>query len=231
MQKRRSRLSWKSASLTSTPERSHNCSPSADCQHSLRTETSQSRMIMDKPMNVCVLVGSLRQASLNGMLANALISLAPSSMKLETVEIGQLPFFNQDLETAATPAPWTAFRQRIKAADAVLFVTPEYNRSVPAVLKNALDVGSRPYGHSVWDGKPGAVVSASPSAIGGFGSNHHLRQSLVFLNVPAMQQPEAYIGHADKLFDANGKLANDDTRKFLQQFMQAFAAWIAANIR
>ncbi len=114
---------------------------------------------MEKPMNVCVLVGSLRKASLNGMLANALMSLAPSSMKLETVEIGQLPFFNQDLETESTPAQWTAFRQRVKAADAVLFVTPEYNRSVPAALKNALDVGSRPYGSSVWDRKPGAIAS------------------------------------------------------------------------
>jgi chromate reductase len=133
------------------------------------------KMTLEKPMNVCVLVGSLRKASLNGMLANALISLAPSSMKLELIEIGQLPFFNQDLEADSSPAPWTAFRQRVKAADAVLFVTPEYNRSVPAVLKNALDVGSRPYGSSVWDRKPGAVVSGSPGAIGAFGANHHLR--------------------------------------------------------
>src|ERR1700722_14442931 len=120
---------------------------------------------MDKPMNVWVLVGSLRKASYNGMLANALISLAPSSVKLDIVEIGQLPFYNQDLETDPPPAPWAAFRQRIKPADGVLFVTPEYNRSVPAVLKNALDVGSRPYGNSVWDHKPGAVVSSSPGAI------------------------------------------------------------------
>jgi len=182
-------------------------------------------MTADKPMNVCVLVGSLRKASFNGMLANALISLAPSSMKLETVEIGHLPFFNQDLETGSSPAQWTAFRQRVKAADAVLFVTPEYNRSVPAVLKNALDVGSRPYGSSVWDRKPGAIISCSPSAIGAFGANHHLRQSLVFLNVPILQQPEAYVGRADKLFDEQGKLVNDDTRKFLQAFMQAFANW------
>jgi len=181
---------------------------------------------MDKPINVCVLVGSLRKASLNGMLANALMSLTPPSMKLETVEIGQLPFFNQDLETDSTPAQWTAFRQRVKAADAVLFVTPEYNRSVPAVLKNALDVGSRPYGSSVWDRKPGAIVSCSPSAIGAFGANRHLRQSLVFLNVPTMQQPEAYVGHADKLFDEHGKLVNEGTSKFLQGFMQAFANWV-----
>jgi chromate reductase, NAD(P)H dehydrogenase (quinone) len=183
-------------------------------------------MAMEKRMNVCVLVGSLRKASLNGMLANALISLAPPSMKLEKVEIGQLPFFNQDMETAATPAQWTAFRERVKAADAVLFVTPEYNRSVPPALKNALDVGSRPYGSSIWDRKPGAIVSCSPSAIGAFGANHHLRQSLVFLNVPTMQQPEAYLGHADKLFDEQGKLVNDGTHKFLQQFMQAFANWV-----
>jgi chromate reductase, NAD(P)H dehydrogenase (quinone) len=181
---------------------------------------------MDKPMNVCVLVGSLRKASLNGMLANALISLAPPSMKLEVVEIGQLPFFNQDLETDSTPAQWTTFRQRVKAADAVLFVTPEYNRSVPAALKNALDVGSRPYGSSVWDRKPGAIVSGSPSAIGAFGANHHLRQSLVFLNVPTLQQPEVYLSHVDKLFDEHGKLNNDGTRKFLQEFMQAFAKWV-----
>jgi len=109
--------------------------------------------------------------------------------------------------------------------------TPEYNRSVPGALKNALDVASRPYGQSAWNGKPGAVISASPSAIGGFGANHHLRQSLVFLNVPAMQQPEAYIGGADKLFDASGKLANDGTRKFLQQFIEAFANWVAINTK
>jgi chromate reductase len=181
---------------------------------------------MEKPMNVCVLVGSLRKASLNRMLANALISLAPSSLQLDIVEIGQLPLYNEDLEAAAAPVPWTAFRQRIKAADAVLFVTPEYNRSVPAALKNALDVGSRPYGASVWDRKPGAVVSASPGAIGGFGANHHLRQSLVFLNVPTMQQPEAYLSHVDKLFDEHGKLASDGTRKFLQAIMLAFANWV-----
>jgi chromate reductase len=182
-------------------------------------------MTVDKPMNVCVLVGSLRKASFNGMLANALISLAPSSLKLDIAEIGQLPFFNQDLETGSSPAPWTAFRQRVKAADAVLFVTPEYNRSMPAVLKNALDVGSRPYGSSVWDRKPDAVVSSSPGAIGGFGANHHLRQSLVFLNVPVMQQPEAYLSHVDKLFDEHGKLVSEGTGKFLQQIMQAFANW------
>jgi chromate reductase, NAD(P)H dehydrogenase (quinone) len=185
-------------------------------------------MILVRPMNVCVLVGSLRRASFSGMLANALMSLAPSSMAAEVVEIGQLPFYNQDLERMIDPppAPWTAFRRRVKAADAVLFVTPEYNRSVPAVLKNALDVGSRPYGSSVWDRKPGAIVSGSPGAIGAFGANHHLRQSLVFLNVPTMQQPEAYVGYVHKLFDEHGKLINDGSRKFLQEFMHAFANWV-----
>ena len=183
---------------------------------------------MDKTRNVAVIVGSLRKGSINRKVANALVELAPAGLKLGIVEIGQLPIYNQDSDENP-PAAWTEFRARIRAVDAVLFVTPEHNRSVPAALKNALDVGSRPYGKSAWSGKPGAVVSASPGAVGGFGANHHLRQSLVFLNVPAMAQPEAYIGGADKLFDSNGKLANDGTRKFLQSFMQAYAIWIATN--
>jgi chromate reductase, NAD(P)H dehydrogenase (quinone) len=187
-------------------------------------------MQMARIHDVAVLVGSLRKGSTNRQVANALVDVAPSSLKLGIVEIGDLPHYNQDIETNP-PAPWTAFRDRMRAANAVLFVTPEYNRSVPAVLKNALDVGSRPYGKSVWDGKPGAVVSASPGAIGGFGANHHLRQSLVFLNVPAMQQPEAYLGGADKFFDADGKLTNTGTRDFLQKFMVSFADWVASNTK
>jgi chromate reductase len=188
------------------------------------------RYKMNKIYDVAVIVGSLRKGSINRQVANALAELAPASLKLTIIEIGNLPIYNQDSDENS-PAVWNAFRERIKAADAVLFVTPEHNRSVPAALKNALDIGSRPYGKSAWSGKPGAVVSASPSAIGGFGANHHLRQSLVFLNVLALQQPEAYIGGADKLFDTNGKLANDGTRKFLQDFMQVFAAWIATNAK
>ena len=175
--------------------------------------------------DIAVIVGSLRKESFNRKMANALRELAPASLQLSIVEIGQLPLYNQDLD-AAPPAEWTAFRERVKKADGVLFVTPEYNRSVPAPLKNALDVGSRPYGQSVWDKKPAAVVSVSPGAVGGFGANHHLRQSLVFLNMPTMQQPEAYIGGASQLFDANGKIANDGTRGFLTKFMEAFAAWV-----
>jgi chromate reductase len=180
--------------------------------------------------NVAVFVGSLRKGSFSRMTAKALIALAPPELKLEIVEIGQLPLYNQD-DDAAPPAAWADFRKRVKAADAVLFVTPEYNRSVPAALKNALDVGSRPYGQSAWNGKPGAVVSNSPGAIGGFGANHHLRQSLVFLNVPAMQQPEAYLSGIATAFAEDGTLTNESVRKFLGDFMTAFAAWIEANIR
>ena len=185
---------------------------------------------MPQTRNVAVIVGSLRKESYNRKMALAMAALAPESLKLEIVEIGQLPHYNQDDDTDP-PAPWAAFRQRIAQADAVLFVTPEYNRSVPGVLKNAIDVASRPYGKSAWSGKPAAVISVSPGAIGGFGANHHLRQSLVFLDVPAMQQPEAYVGGADKLFDASGALTNEGTRKFLAGFMEKFAAWIAANAR
>jgi len=180
---------------------------------------------------IAILVGSLRKESFNRKMAKVLIKLSPDSLSLEIVEIGGLPLYNQDLDDnpQAVPAAWTEFRERIKKFDGVLFVTPEYNRSVPGVLKNAIDVGSRPYGKSVWNGKPGAVVSVSPGAIGGFGANHHLRQSLVFVNVPTMQQPEAYIGNAANLFDESGNLTNDSTREFLTKFMQAFAAWVTIN--
>jgi chromate reductase, NAD(P)H dehydrogenase (quinone) len=187
---------------------------------------------MSTVRSVAVLVGSLRRESFNRRMALALADLAqPAGLKLEILEIGDLPLYNQDLDEGAPPAQWASFRQKVKAADAVLFVTPEYNRSIPGVLKNALDVGSRPYGSSAWDGKPGAVVSVSPGALGAFGANHHLRQCLVFLNVPAMQQPEAYIGNAGSLFDANGKIANDSTRDFLSKFTTTFAGWIEANCK
>jgi chromate reductase, NAD(P)H dehydrogenase (quinone) len=183
---------------------------------------------MTTTRHVAVIVGSLRKDSMNRKVALALSTLAPSNLKLGIVEIGALSLYNQDLD-GNPPAPWVSFRQQIKAADAVLFVTPEYNRSVPGVLKNALDIASRPYGHSVWDGKPGAVISVSPGASGAFGANHHLRQSLVFLNVPTMQQPEAYIGHADTLFDASGNISNLGTRDFLQKFVVEFAHWVDVN--
>lgn len=176
--------------------------------------------------DVAVIVGSLRKDSINRKFARILIGMAPKNLRMEIVEIGDLPLYNMDLETALPPAAWTAFRDRMKRAEAVLFVTPEYNRSMPAALKNAIDVGSRPYGHSVWGGKPAAIVSVSIGAVGGFGANHHLRQSLVFVDMPVMAQPEAYIGGGDKLLDANGGLNNESTREFLVKFVQAFAAWI-----
>ena len=179
---------------------------------------------------IAVLVGSLRKESYNKKIARALEELAPASFKMEEIEIGNLAIYNQDFDDEGTPpAAWTAFREVMKKFDAVLFITPEYNRSVPAVLKNALDVGSRPYGKSVWDGKPGAVVSVSPGGLSAFGANHHLRQSLVFLNIPTMQQPEAYIGNAAALFDDSGTLINKGTREFLQKFMNSFAAWVEIN--
>jgi chromate reductase len=183
---------------------------------------------MTMTRKIAVVVGSLRKESFNRKIAQALIELAPKSLAFEIVEIGQLPLYNQDLDEAP-PAEWTAFRQKIKAFDAVLFVTPEYNRSVPAALKNAIDVGSRPYGSSVWSGKPAAVISVSPGATGGFGSNHHLRQSLVFLDMPAMQQPETYIGGVTKLLGEDGKVNNDRTKEILQNFAQQFEKWIEKN--
>jgi chromate reductase len=179
---------------------------------------------------IAVLVGSLRKGSYNRKMAKALMQLAPSSLACEIVEIGRLPLYNQDLDENPPPE-WTALREGIRKCDGVLFVTPEYNRSVPGVLKNAIDVGSRPYGESVWAGKPGAVVSVSPGAIGGFGANHHLRQSLVFIDVPAMPQPEAYIGRAADLFNEAGDLTNASTREFATKFMAAFAAWVGTNAR
>src|SRR6266699_5168478 len=176
--------------------------------------------------DIAVLVGSLRKESFTRKAANALIGLAPQSLKAAIVEIGQLPLYNQDLDTENPPREWAAFRDRIRPVQGVLFVTPEYNRSVPGVLKNAIDVGSRPYGKSVWDKKPAGIVSVSPGAIGGFGANQHLRQSLVFLNMPPLQMPEAYIGGADKLFDESGRLTNSSTREFMGKYLQAFAAWV-----
>ena len=179
---------------------------------------------MTDSMKVALLVGSLRKDSLNKKLANALVELAPPGLTFKTLEIGDLPLYNEDLEENV-PDSWSRFRQQMKGVDAVLFVTPEYNRSVPASIKNALDVGSRPHGESVWAGKPCAIATGSPGGIGGFGANHHLRQSLVFLDMPALQQPEAYIGGFSDLFDEQGRIAKNDTKVFLDKFITAFAHW------
>ena len=182
---------------------------------------------------VAVVIGSLRKESINRKFAHELIALAPPSLEFNIVEIGEMALYNEDLEgkDVTPPQAWTHFRQRIKEADAVLFVTPEYNRSVPAPLKNAIDIGSRPYGDSAWSGKPAGVVTVSPGAVGGFGSNHHLRQSLVFLDMPVLQQPEAYIGGAGSLLGDDGKINNDRTREFLKKFTDAFAAWVDTNAK
>jgi chromate reductase len=180
---------------------------------------------MNKPFDVAAIVGSLRRDSFTRHLVRSLGVLAPASMKIVIVEIRELSLYNQDDEDAP-PAQWVTFRDRIKRADAVLFATPEYNRSMPGVLKNAIDVGSRPYGANAWAGKPTAIVSVSPGAMGAFGANQHLRQSLVSLNMPTLQQPEAYIGHADKLFDAAGEFVNPATRELCSRFLKAFDEWI-----
>lgn len=179
---------------------------------------------------LAILVGSLRKESYNKKIARSLIKMAPDTLVAEIIEIGVLPLYNEDLDSDP-PAAWTAFRERMACFDAVLFVTPEYNRSVPGVLKNAIDVGSRPYGKSIWDGKPGAVISVSPGKMGGFGSNHHLRQSMVFLNVVMMAQPEAYIGSAAELFDDAGLLIKDSTKERLSSFLDSFQVWIRDNLK
>ena len=178
------------------------------------------------PVRVALIVGSLREGSYSRAIGLEMKAIAAPGLELELIEIGDLPLYNPDLDTAAPPAPWVRFREEIQTTEAVLFVTPEYNRSIPGALKNALDVGSRPYGHSIWQGKPAAIVSVSPGALAAFGANHHLRQPLVFLNMPTMQQPEAYIGNVADLLDDEGKQKTDDTRVFLKSFIDAFAKWI-----
>jgi chromate reductase, NAD(P)H dehydrogenase (quinone) len=181
---------------------------------------------MDK-IKVGVLVGSLRRHSYSRQLAVTLQTLAPNSLELEFIELGDLAMYNQDLDDAGNPPPaWVRLRETTSGLAAVLFVTPEYNRSIPGVLKNAIDVGSRPVGHSVWNGKPCAVVSVSTGMLGAFGANHHLRQSLATLNMPIMPQPEVYISNVRTLYDQDGNLINDKTREFLQIIMNAFEKWI-----
>jgi chromate reductase len=176
--------------------------------------------------NVALIIGSLRKESFTRKVALALVDLAPKSLTLSPVEIGDLPLYNQDFDdNKQPPREWTTFRDRMKQMDAVIFATPEYNRSVPGVLKNAIDVGSRPYGSSIWSGKPAGIVSVTPGGYGAFGANHHLRQSLVFLDMPAMQQPEAYLSNIGDAFAGN-KLTNDKTRDLLTKFITAFAEFV-----
>lgn len=176
-----------------------------------------------------IVVGSLRKKSYSKVVAKAMEKMFPENYETVFLEIGQLPLYNQDYDDLGeVPQAYVAFREAAKACDGFLFVTPEYNRSVPGVLKNALDVGSRPYGQSVWSGKTGAIVSVSPGALSAFGANHHLRQSLVFLNILPVQQPEAYLGNATSFIE-NGEVTNKSTLDFMQTIVNAFVALTERN--
>ena len=181
---------------------------------------------------IAILVGSLREGSINKKIARSICGLRGDNLDCSMVQIGDLPLYNQDIDTDSPPEQWARFREQVAAADGVLFCTPEYNRGVPGVLKNAIDIGSRPYGRSVWDQKPAAIVSASPGSIGGFGANHQLRQACVFLNMPVMQQPEAYLGHvSDDSFDADGCLKEGPLKELVTKLAMAFHDWVDTILR
>jgi chromate reductase len=180
---------------------------------------------------IAIIVGSLRKDSLNRKVARSICGLKDDNLDCSMIEIGDLPLYNQDLD-ADPPEQWTRFRQQVAAADGVLFCSPEYNRGIPGVLKNAIDVGSRPYGQSVFDKKPAAIVTASTGSIGGFGANHQIRQAAVFLNMPVMMQPEAYLGHvSDDSFDGNGCLKEGPLKNLVSVVAHAFAGWVETILR
>lgn len=176
-------------------------------------------------VKVLCVVGSIRKDSINRELAVALSKLFSAEYEVSFADIKDLPLYNQDLDDNL-PAAVVAFKAQAAEADAVLFVTPEYNRSMPGVLKNALDIGSRPYGTSIWDGKPAAVIGTSTGAMGTALAQHHLRQVLAFLNMPTMQQPEAYVRYHDELLNNDGDILEERTKVHLQNWIQAFEAWI-----
>jgi chromate reductase len=175
---------------------------------------------------IAIIVGSLREGSINRKVARSICALRDDNLDCSMIEISDLPLYNQDLDSDP-PEQWVRFRKQIAEADGVLFCSPEYNRGIPGVLKNAIDVGSRPYGQSVFDKKPGAIVTASPGSIGGFGANHQIRQAAVFLNMPIMQQPEAYLGHvSEDSFDADGKLKEGNLKQLVTNLAHAFHDWV-----
>jgi chromate reductase len=175
---------------------------------------------------IAIIVGSLREGSINRKVARSICALRGDNLDCSMIEIGDLPLYNQDLD-ANPPEQWTRFRKQVGEADGVLFCSPEYNRGIPGVLKNAIDVGSRPYGQSVFDKKPAAIVTASPGSIGGFGANHQIRQAGVFLNMPMMQQPEAYLGQvSEDSFDAEGKLNEGPLKELITTLAHAFHDWV-----
>ena len=176
---------------------------------------------------IAIIVGSIREGSLNRKVARAVCGSVPESLECRIIEIADLPLYDPDLDDDTQPEAWARFRSEVAECDGVLFVTPEYNRSIPGVLKNAIDVGSRPYGKSVFSKKPAAIVTASPGALGGFGCNHHLRQCCVFLDMPTMQQPEAYLGGvSDDKFGEDGSVTDESLAKLLRKLGQAFAGWV-----
>src|SRR3954447_4713370 len=180
---------------------------------------------------IAIIVGSLRQGSINRKVARSICGLRNDNLDCSMIEIGDLPLYNQDHD-ANPPEQYVRFRRQIAEADGVLFCSPEYNRGIPGVLKNAIDVGSRPYGQSVFDKKPAAIVTASPGSIGGFGANHQIRQACVFLNMPMMQQPEAYLGHVtDDSFDASGCLKDGSLKDLITVLAHAFAGWVETILR
>jgi chromate reductase, NAD(P)H dehydrogenase (quinone) len=175
---------------------------------------------------IAIIVGSLREASINRKVARSICGLRGDNLNCSMIEIGDLPLYNQDYD-ANPPEQYVRFREQVAAADGVLFVSPEYNRGIPGVLKNAIDIGSRPYGQSVFDKKPAAIVTASPGSIGGFGANHQIRQSCVFLNMPVMQQPEAYLGHvSDDSFDESGCLKEGPLKGLITKLAESFHDWV-----
>ena len=180
---------------------------------------------MATPHNIVVIVGSLRKESFTLKVANALAKLAPDTLKLDVVTLNGLSFFNQDLE-AAPPADWLAFREKLQKSNGVLFVTPEYNRSIPGVLKNAIDVGSRPYGKSSFIGKPVGIVSNSPGPLGGVSAAKHLQNILPGISGPILGQPETYLNGIGDAFDDKGELVKESLKTVLKQYIDAFAAFV-----
>ena len=174
---------------------------------------------------IAVVVGSLRRDSYNRKLADAIVKLAPKECSFSQLRIDDLPLYNQD-EDGNPAASVQRLKKEIRAAQGVLFVTPEYNRSMPGVLKNAIDHASRPYGQSAWDGKPAGVIGCSIGAIGTAVSQQHLRNSLAYLNMPSLGQPEVFLQVSDDFFDGQGGFARADTRKFLQNWMDQYVAWV-----
>ncbi|HEU4671107.1 MAG TPA: NADPH-dependent FMN reductase [Dyella sp.] len=181
--------------------------------------------------SIAVFVGSLRKASINHRLALAVQRLAPDSMHFAFVPIDGLPLYNQDFDEDY-PAACQALKKQVEQADALLFVTPEYNRSTPGVLKNAIDIASRPWGTNSFAGKPAAVIGASIGSTGSALAQQHLRNVLAYLDVPLLAQPEVFVQfRSDDLIDAEGRIASEDTRKFLQQFVDRYADWVERHLR